>query len=394
MGEAWTLESAARERAPGLHPFAGATPRVFLRHVLLTPNLDPRTRYQRFIAGVAQTVRAPFSLWEWLRHAEAIHRHQLGHPPVFLIGHWRSGTTHLHNLMCRDPRFGYFTFAETAMPLDMLGPLLPFARSRIEKALPADRGFDKVKLALEEPQEEEMALGNLQRYGYYGVYHFPADMARHRDQSMFFEGITPRELRRFRKKYDHLIRKLSYVKGGRQLLLKNPPSTTRLDLLLDLFPDAKFIHIVRNPWPVFDSTCAKFPRLYNAFAWQPFQDVDIPGFVLETYEKVMRKFLADRQRLALPESQLAETSYEAITADPVGEIRRLYEQLGLGSSEEGLAAIQTYADSLRGYSGNVHRIAPAHAEAIRERWRFAFDAWGYDLEPPAEIEIGEAGERL
>lgn len=388
MAETWTLESAARERAPGLHPFAGARLRVFLRHALLTPNLDPRTRYQRFIAAVAQTVRFPFATMEGLRHNAAIRRHRLSEPPIFLVGHWRSGTTHLHNLMSRDPQFGFLKFSETAMPLDMLGPLLPFACSRIEKALPATRGFDKVKLALDEPQEEEMALGNLQAHGYYGVYHFPSDMAGQRDRAMFFEGLSESEVRRFRREYEFLVRKVAYVKQGRRTLFKNPPSTTRMGMLLELFPDAKFVHIVRNPWPVFSSTCGKFPRVYNAFAWQPFQDVDIPGFVLETYEKVMRRYLDDRARLNLPSHQLAETSYERIAADPVGEIGRLYDQLGIGGRSEGLREVAAYAATLKSYSRNVHRIDPAHAEAIRTRWRFAFEAWGYDPEPPADIEIG------
>lgn len=331
----------------------------------------------------------PFSAMEALRHHTAIRGHRLSAPPIFLIGHWRSGTTHLHNLMSRDPQFGYLKFSETAMPLDMLGPLLPFARRRIERALPATRGFDEVKLALDEPQEEEMALGNLQPHGYYSVYHFPGDMPGHRDRSMFFEGLSPREVERFRREYDFLVRKVAYVKRGKRTLFKNPPSTTRLKMLLELFPDAKFIHIARNPWPVFSSSCAKFPRLYSAFAWQPFQDVDIPSFVLETYEKVMRRYLADIEELKLAPRQLAETSYERIAADPVGEIARLYEQLGIEWSETGRAEVVRYAESLRNYHGNVHRVDPRHAEAIRERWAFAFEAFGYDPDPPAEVEIAE-----
>ena len=389
MGESWTLESAARERAPGLHPFAGARLRVFLRHALLTPGLDPRTRYQRFIATVAQAVRFPFATLEGFRHNEAIRRHRLADPPIFLIGHWRSGTTHLHNLMSRDPQFGYLKFSETAMPLDMLGPLLPFARRRIEKALPETRGFDKVKLALDEPQEEEMALGNLQPHGYYGVYHFPRDMAGQRDRSMFFEGLRKPEVKRFRRQYEFLVRKTAYVKTGQRLLFKNPPSTTRMRMILELFPDARFVHIVRNPWPVFSSTCGKFPRLFSAFSWQEFQDVDIPGFVLETYEKVMRRYLEDRDSLALPSSQLAETSYEKLIADPVGEVGRLYDQLGLTGKDLGLEAIASYAGSLQDYRPNVHRVDPAHASVIRERWAFAFREWGYDPEPPREIEIAK-----
>lgn len=387
MGLRWTLESAAREKAPFLHPFAGARLGVFLRHLLLTPAPDPRTRFQRFVGGAVQGVRLPFSAIHGLRHDSAIRRHALGSPPVFLIGHWRSGTTHLHNLMSRDPQFAWLRFVETAMPLDIGGLILRGARRLIDRALPETRGFDEVKLALDEPQEEEMALGNLNPVGYYSVYHFPPEMERHRDAALFFEGLSAREVDRFRRNYDYLVRKVSYFNPGKQLLFKNPPSTTRMDLLLELFPDAKFVHIVRNPWPVFSSTCAKFPRLYSAFAWQEFQDIDVPGFVLDTYEKVMRRYLADRERLALPPDQLVETSYEAIAADPVAEVGRLYNLLGLGGREEGLREVAAYAETLKGYRRNVHRIEAGHAEAVSERWRFAFEAFGYPLDPPDDIEV-------
>ncbi|HQZ29476.1 MAG TPA: sulfotransferase, partial [Verrucomicrobiales bacterium] len=306
---------------------------------------------------------------------------------IFLIGHWRSGTTHLHNLMSRDPQFGYLKFSETAMPLDMLGPKVRIARKIIDRALPETRGYDNVKLALDEPQEEEMALGNLNPIGYYSIYYLPADMAGHRDRSLFFEGVSEKEKNRFRKNYEFLIRKVHYVKEGRQLLFKNPPSTTRMEMILQLFPDAKFIHIVRNPWPVFSSTCGKFPRLFNAFAWQPFQNVDIPEYTLETYARLMRRYLEDRDRLKLPAHQLIETTYEKITADPLGEIARIYDQLELDGKEAGLSEIGKYVGTLQDYSRNVHRIAPEHAEAIRTRWKFAFEEWSYDLTPPDDIAI-------
>ena len=93
MGEKWTLESAAREKAPGLHPFAGARFVVFLRHALFTPGLDPRTRLQRFIAWFLQIVRLVPMTIEKVRFNAAIDEEVLTKPPIFVIGHWRSGTT-------------------------------------------------------------------------------------------------------------------------------------------------------------------------------------------------------------------------------------------------------------------------------------------------------------
>lgn len=387
MGKKWTMETAATEKAPGLHPFAGARWGVWARHVFCTQGLSSRSRYQRFISSVAQTVRFPNTVYEMLAFGRRIRETRLEKPPVFLVGHWRSGTTHLHNLMSRDPQFGFLQFSETAMPLDILGPLMSFGVKAIDRALPATRGYDNVKLTLEEPQEEEMALGNLNPLGYYLIYYFPQYMALHRDRSMFFEETTERERENFRKQYEFLLRKITVAKGGRQLLLKNPPSTTRMPLILDMFPDAKFVHIVRNPWPVFRSTVGKFPRLFNAFAWQDFLDVDTVGYTLETYEKVMRRYVEDREKLNLPSHQLVETTYEDITRSPIEEIGRIYDQLGLDGKDTALKEIGGYLQTIKDYKRNRHRVSAHHAEEVRKRWAFSFEEWGYPLDPPDDIEI-------
>lgn len=387
MGEKWTLESAATEKAPGLHPLAGARLRVFLRHVLFTSGLDPRTRYQRFIAWVGNLLRIPLVAIEKVKYRGAINRQTLEKPPIFLVGHWRSGTTHLHNLMSRDPQFGFMKFTETAMPLDMLGPKVKIFDKIIDRALPDDRGFDKVKLTLAEPQEEEMALGNLNPIGFYNTYYFPAEKEWHRDRSLFFDEASEEEIERFRRNYKFLVKKVSYAKEGRQLLFKNPPSTSRIPMILEMFPNAKFVYIVRNPWEVYSSTCSHFARVYNAFAWQSFQDVDIPAYTLETYEKLLRRYMEDRDRLSLPEDQLIETTYEAVTANPLDEIGRIYDTLGIGGRAIGREYIEKYLATLKGYRRNVHSIPADEAEAVRDRWDFAFEEWGYDREPPESIEI-------
>ncbi len=387
MAEGWSLESAASRKGPLLHPLAGARLRVFLKHALLTPGFDSRSRLQRLIAWCAQAIRILPTVVEKVRFGAHIRKSHPQKPPVFIIGHWRSGTTHLHNLMSRDPQFGYLKFSETAMPLNMLGPEVQVARVAIDAVLPETRGYDNVRLSLDEPQEEEMALGNLCSIGYYGIYYFPMDASRHSDRALFFEGASALEIEEFTKSYKFLVRKLNLVKGGRQLLFKNPPSTARMPLILEMFPDAKFIHIVRNPWPVFSSNCKKFPRLFNAFAWQSFQDFDVSGNTLETYENLMRRYLADRKRLRLPENQLVETSYEKITEDPITEIGRLYDQLGLEGKEGGLEKIAAYVASLSGYQRNEHKISSGDAEKIRRRWAFSFEEWGYEIEPPEDISI-------
>jgi len=64
-------------------------------------------------------------------------------PPVFILGVWRSGTTHLHNLLTRDTRFGYANLYQALNPHTFLdggkaGPdrmdnMLQGARADVQK---------------------------------------------------------------------------------------------------------------------------------------------------------------------------------------------------------------------------------------------------------------------
>ena len=47
--------------------------------------------------------------------------------------------------------------------------------------------------------------------------------------------------------------KLQLQHPGQRLLIKNPVYTARVGLLRVLFPNAKFVHIYRNPYIVFQS---------------------------------------------------------------------------------------------------------------------------------------------
>lgn len=379
MCSKWTLESAAASRGPALHPLAGADYGTLLAHFRENGPFDSRSRHQRVLAWASLLARLPFYQLERGIWGKAVREHVIEKPPIFLIGHWRSGTTHLHNLLSRDPQFGYMGFAETALPWNMLGKKAKMARAVISAALPETRGTDNVRMAVDEPQEEEMALGNMNSIGYYNNFYYPQDAERQVRKALFFEGATSEEVAAFEEAYSLLVRKMSYAKGGKQMLFKNPPSTTRIPMLKRLFPEAKFVHIVRDPYEVYSSMVAKFPRLYNAFAWQRFDNVDIRGMVLRTYRDLMQTYLKDRESIA--PADLLETSYERITADPMREIETFYDQFGISNREAGLAAVSEYSKSVADYKRNRHQIPEAEREQIRDMWSFAFEAFGYPKTP-------------
>ncbi len=339
------------------------------------------------MAIVSTLGRWPLYHFESLFWRGAIEKCPMPEDPIFIVGHWRSGTTHLHNLFSQDPRFGFIDFAQTSLPWNMLGKKARIGREIIRRTLPKTRGIDNVLLTPEAPQEEEMALGNMNPVCYYNGYYFPQQFRKQFRRSMFFDELTPEELDGFKDAYRLLVRKLNYAYGGKQLLLKNPASTTRILLLKELFPRARFIHIVRNPYKVYLSTMAHFARVLNAFAWQDFLDIDYHALTLDNYEDLMRRYLQDREQI--PPGQLCETTFEAITKQPLEEIGRIYDSLGLENRDDALAAIAPYVESQKGYRKNIHTLRPAAAQDIQERWRFSLDHWGYPTDPTDDIQIAD-----
>ncbi len=382
MAGRWTIERAMQETPPHFHPLAGCDKDTFQAHLDQYPEFTQRTDSQRKKSRMAVMARHPFTLMEKALFDKKVANHELPHPPIFLIGHWRSGTTHLHNLMSSAPQFATIDFGQTAMPHNLLNPTRFIGRAAVSTAIPKDRGMDRVELGINEPQEEEMALGNMNLLCYYNVFYYPQDMRRHFDRSIFMEGVTEEERATFEAAYVRLLRKLSIAGKGKPLLLKNPASTARVELLDRLFEGARFIHIVRNPYEVFVSMLNHYPRLFNCFAWQDFDNIDLEEMVFYKYGRMMRAYLEQRATVG---DRLIETSYEKIVADPAAEIGSFYDRLSLAQKDEAVREISAYAEARKGYKRNQYQLTKAQVERIQSEWGFALEEWGYDV--PDSIEV-------
>ena len=113
-----------------------------------------------------------FGFLSVLRFGRAIRRHQLSEPPVFIIGHWRSGTTNMHNLMLQDPQFASVTMLHCAIPSGFL-TWEWLARWILSRRLPKNRPMDAVPLGIDEPMSEDFALAGLTHMSHYLNYFFP-----------------------------------------------------------------------------------------------------------------------------------------------------------------------------------------------------------------------------
>lgn len=383
MSKRWTMESAAEERASPLHPLAGSSLSNFFSKYFKNGPYESRSRIPRLVATGANLLRFPFYTYQSLRYDRDIFARDIESGPIFIVGHWRSGTTHLHNIMSADPRFGWVSFMQTVMPWDMLlQGNLPITRNLINRELPEKRGTDDVALSADSPQEEEWAIANLNELSFFNCYYFPRKYEYHFRRGVLLENTTGKERANLEGAYERLIKSLNYVHDGKPLLLKNPSATARLPMLKRLFPNAKFVHIVRNPYAVYASSLARYPRLMSAFSWQKFTDVDFESHTFLAYESLMKRYLEDRGKI--PAEDLIETSYEALVEDPLGEVSKIYDKFNIPLNEDSLSSVQRYLDTLTTYRKNVHKLTQGQVDHIQEHWQFAFDEWPYEM---PEIEV-------
>lgn len=295
-------------------------------------------------------------------------------PPVFIVGHWRSGTTHLYNLMVQDD-FGFVPPVATGLPWDMLllGRLL---KPVIDRALPETRYIDNIPVRPDSPQEDEIALANMSPLSFYHGIYFPKAFDYHVSRGLFFDGCTESEVEAWQDTFTYFMRKLWLQQDRKPLLIKNPVYTSRVEMLHRLYPDALFIHIRRNPYEVFESMRNFYAKLFKQLALQPYDHVDIDEVVLSVYERIMG--LIEAQWPSIPEAQRVEIAYENLDQNPIEELERVYTTLGLPGFSSVRPRFEAYLRSVEGFEKNRFDYSDKSAALVEGRLGAFLERGGYE----------------
>lgn len=304
-------------------------------------------------------------------YGRAIERTEIP-PPVFILGHWRSGTTLLHELLILDDQHTFPTTYQCLAPHHFL--LTEGIVSRwLRFLLPDKRPMDNMAFGWERPQEDEFALCNLGIPSPYLTIAFPNHPPQF-PEYLDLEGVPPEDLQKWKRALVSFLKRIVYL-NPKRIVLKSPPHTARIKVLLELFPDARFINIVRNPYVVFPSTVHLWKRLYTTHSLQRPTFEGLEEQVLETFVRMNRRYQETRQLIA--PSRLFELRYEELTRDPLGQMRALYEHLDLGDFERVLPAMQQYLEDNKDYQTNRYEITPEMRRRVREHWHEFIEQYGY-----------------
>lgn len=296
-------------------------------------------------------------------------------PPVFILGHWRSGTTHLHNLFAVDERFAYPNLYQCANPHTFLATESFMAR--IAAPSRPDRIVDAIRIGFDTPFEDEFAIGAMCTVSPYLGLVFPRRAA-HYDRYLTFEGVPPRERAAWQAAFVSFLKALT-VRYDRPVVLKSPSHTGRLAMLLEMFPDAKFLHIHRHPYEVLRSTRHLMSFLIRQNMLQRFDWNALDDRIIGNYARMYDAYLAERS--AVPAGQLHEIAYADLVRDPIGELERAYAALHLPDFAAARPNVEAYLETVSDYKKNRHVDLPADLrERVDREWARFFEAFEYSME--------------
>jgi hypothetical protein len=293
-------------------------------------------------------------------------------PPVIILGHWRSGTTYLHNLLATDEQFACPNLYQTLNPHTFL---CSERWSRIlGVASPKTRLVDNVGLGFETPQEEEFAICNATFLSPYMGWAFP----RYEDdyeKYLTLRQVPEEEIVQWKAALVLFLQKLTW-KYDRPLVLKSPAHTCRIRLLLELFPDARFIHIHRNPYTVFQSTRRLYALMYRATRLQRSTMEGVNARIIRRYKTMYDLFFEERG--LIPDRQFCEVSFQKLVEDPMGQVENIYEKLDLPGFSAAQPSLQRYLTSMADYRKHEYGELPSTLRRqIGRAWQQNFERWAY-----------------
>ena len=293
-------------------------------------------------------------------------------PPIFILGHWRSGTTFLHGLLSVDERFAGASHLEAFCPRTFLSTTLPL---RLFMQREGKRLTDNVAVKLESPEEDEFALIGLTGECLLVNMAFPGDPVS--GKYLTLEDATPEERRRWGAALSWFYKKLT-VKYGRPLILKSPGHTARIQILLDLFPDAKFVFIRRNPYDVIRSSMLAVQTLH-AHLGRPELEAAVCRGMLGHYKTLHEAF--EKQVGLIPEGRLHRLSFEELETSPLEEVERVYRALDLPDFEVVRPLLEEHVASLKDYKKTSHsELSPELRTLVAQELGAYFKQWGYPVE--------------
>ena len=357
------------------HPLFGISMRKWIRLIQLNDGIDRPYLARALFITICSLLTSPARLIFKIKYLPRIKAYTIHQPPVIIIGHWRSGTTFLHELLSQDQRFCYVSLWNTLLPDTF--PLFEPIKRFLRPFLPKTRPMDNIEVEIDGPYEEEAGIAVLSPWSFFHCLHFPRNAEEQYLRSIHFKDMTTREKQQWAQQYLTFMKTVVLMNEGKRLLLKDPANTARITFLLELFPNAKFIHIYRNPYTVYYSTIRMRKKVLEKLALQDANSDDIKTQVIQNYQRLMTAFF--EQKKSIPPENYVEIRYEDLVATPLEQIETIYRTLNIPGFKETSRRMTEYLKQKSEYKTNTYSFDQQTLTTVKNNWSFTIDMWNYDL---------------
>lgn len=318
----------------------------------------------------------PFNILEKLSNKRKLKNFRMEEPPVFIIGFWRSGTTLLHSLLCQDPNAGYVTTFHGVFP-NLVLIRQKWLKALVNRQLPKKRPFDNYSMDMDYPQEEEFAMMSLQPVSFYKFFYFPKDFKNICQKELHFEKLPEKQRNTWIKKYNSLIARAMLNTGGKRFVSKNPCNIFRIKTLAQLFPNARFIFIYRNPYRVVESLYRFVHEILPGSELQhPEEGIPREHFAM-LYNDALQEYL--RAKEYIKSGNLIEIKYEEFKDHPIEFIRDIYVRFNIPGIEEALPHMETYFNNNKPDTRRSYQVYRDTYSLVNDYAKDIVDRFGYQI---------------
>lgn len=284
--------------------------------------------------------------------------------PIFIIGNFRSGTTFLHRLLAMDTRSTGMTSWEIFLAPSVTQRKIAHWVMKINRFIgnPISKLIDAFDKALKEysymhptglreiEEDSHVLLHVWSSYNLFAFFPYPEIV---RDYIYYDDQVSKEQRENDMDYYQGVLNRHVYANGGKRYISKSPTNSAKVRSLLERFPDAKFINLMRSPDRVIPSTISMYTN-----HWKTYGDPE------EKYPEVGPKVIMEQARhwyiyphqylKRLPEDQYLLLTYDDLVADPKGTIEGIYQRFGIEITEDYRQILQEEADKAKQYKSTHH----------------------------------------
>jgi hypothetical protein len=185
------------------------------------------------------------------------------------------------------------------------------------------------------------------------------------------------------RSFKKLVTKALIDTNGVRAVFKNPVMTGRVPVLLEAFPDARFIYMYRNPIEVFLSSKRFFTKVVETLWFHEVDNEFIGEMILEIYVRILEDF--EKQKSMIPKQNYYEIRFEEFQENPFEHLKKIYRFFGYDNFEDAAPYFKAYLGEQKAHKTTQHVIQSAQLDRVLDRWGFAMKAGKYDI--PENLKI-------